>query len=213
MLKAIILSSKSDPGALIDILEEGKLFDVESAADPDAVLADAEASFDYDLFVIDGCAPDLNAESRRNFEHSLGSGAGLLFVRAAASPHPWPLIDKLAVWLTPATSPASAPERLNVRYLDHQHPVTRGLRDFEIVDSVPAGGMACDDDVHRILAASSPIESAAEDPAFIPAMISTHHGRGRVFHCVLTPAAGGEPLRRAIGRAAEWAATGNVIDF
>ncbi|MDR3708429.1 MAG: hypothetical protein P4L33_09010 [Capsulimonadaceae bacterium] len=212
MLKAIVLSAENDPAPLIDILEEGRLFEIEQGIDPETLLADPEASFDYDLFIIDGRPPVVSHGAQLNFDHSLASGAGLLLIRAATDPaRPWPLIERLAIWLRDGVTQASVHQR--IQFLDHYHPVTRGLRDFEI-DDFPVKALEIPHPaVHQILATASPCPTLATEWIANPAFISTSHGRGRVFHSMLNADAPGEPIRRTLARAAEWAATGNVLDF
>lgn len=210
MLKAVILSSETNPQPIVELLEEGLLFDIEVASDPDALLSDPDTALDYDLFIVSGAPPALSLDAHKNFDHSIATGGGLLILGGVAHPDAaWPLFDRLAVWL--GSGKPSAPVRQTVKFLDHQHPVTRGIRDFEIEAPFSAVSEAPHSGVYRLLASASPAGRVGARPQ--AALVSTSLGRGRVFHSLLAPDPNCDPLQRTLARAAEWVATGNVLDF
>jgi len=220
MLKALIIADQDISGrvsaVLADLLDEGRLFDIETNADIEATLLDLDAALDYDLFVIHGSPPNLTDAAQANFEHSLRDGAGLLIIHGEPPRgDTWSLFEQVSVCL--ADPEDSAATVVRVHYLDHYHPVARGVRDFSVVTSLPTPLNVAAPPVHTIIANAAPQDSI--DP--ITVMISTSHGRGRIFHSLIggvdsegqSPIIGCDPLRHVLTRAAEWAATGNVLDF
>jgi hypothetical protein len=206
MLKALIIAGQ-DAGVqqaiLTELIEEGRLFEASTDTEVETVLLDLSTALDYDLFVIIGTPPALSDTARINFEKSLQDGAGLLIL------HDDPGSEKAL----------AAPVR--VHYLNHHHPVARGVRDFEVTALIASPLIAPPSTPHSVVATASSMHEADPDVSVCPAMISASHGRGRAFHCFIgaidatgnSPIASCEPLRRALARAAEWAATGNVLDF
>lgn len=217
MLKALMIAGDGQGtvfrSILTNLLKEGRLFEIAEDENAARTLEDRDRALDFDLFVVYGAAPVLSDRAQANFDGSLADGAGLLIVSGQPPAREWPLLARLAGAFVRPGSPEPRTQA-HVHYLDHSHPVTRGLRDFEIV--LPQRPWpSLESESVRILAAVDAEGAAA------PAMVSASYGRGRVFHCMIAASeleensmlAASEPLQRAVARAAEWAATGNVLDF
>lgn len=224
MLKALIIADRDISGqvtaVLADLLDEGRLFDIETNADIESKLIDLGSALDYDLFVIHGSPPNITETARANFEHSLRDGAGLLIIHGERSgSDAWPLFEQVSVCLAEPTDGAATAVRIH--YLDHYHPVARGVRDFSIVTSLPTLVNVPAPPVHVIIANASPEDGVNLASHAMTVMVSTSYGRGRIFHSLIgavdsqgqSPLNACDPLRHVLVRAAEWAATGNVLDF
>jgi type 1 glutamine amidotransferase len=215
MLKALlIVEGEADwwSFGLRDILEENRLFDVTITNEAKELLADSTVAFDYDLFVVGYRSALPAGDARDNFVGSLADGAGLVIVPATsasvstANTEPFAAIEAL-------TAPANSTWTLPVHYVDHHHPVTRALRDFDVPSTLAGSQLHGDIEVF-VLATSTAVASEKA----IPVIAVCKHERGRIYQSAfgdssVAAALENEGFRRSIARGAEWASTGNVLDF
>jgi len=205
MLQAFLCTGAETVTSMLrNVLEEGRLFETNSGRIAATALEDASTASDYDLFVIYHQPSELSATAWINVLHSIETGAGALLLDSQS-----PLET-----MTPAISPgadldAAEFATTHIRLTAH-HPITRGLRGFDCVTAIPRPNSAGDGE--------SAIATAAigdGDPS--PALMVSRFGRGRIARVSVRfdPAyiANFDPVRRMIGRCAEWACAGNVIDF
>ncbi|HEY3330470.1 MAG TPA: hypothetical protein VGK19_10645 [Capsulimonadaceae bacterium] len=169
---------------------------------PDAAAAlESEAVADeYDLYVVHETPRGLTQIAWANVVHAIATGAGALLVDCA---------EPLSVLTTSSTRAAEpvAPTvtSATVHFVAH-HPITRGLRDFTVNSSAAHTEPTADESVLATL-----------QPGDVPALLVSRHARGHVARVAIGVGGGAlrsnDPARRLIHRCAEWACSGNVIDF
>ena len=212
------------------LIESGR-FDVRVEEEPDGVTAATLAA--YDVLVLDYEGPRWGELTEQAVVDFVKQGKGLVAVHAAnyaftglevlADRHkpsglkqpPWPeYLQMLGGWWTlgpPKT--AHAPRHcFTVKFVDRQHPVTRGLPEsFRVSDELYHSPQMSPD--AHILA------TAFDDPANggtgkdEPIMWTVNYGRGCVFYTALghdTSAQQESGYVSTVTRGTEWAATGAV---
>jgi uncharacterized protein len=180
----------------------------------------------YDVLVCNYTTyPDIEgrrwpAETEKAFLDYIAAGHGFVLFHAASTAwNDWPEFGEL-IGLTWQKDKATgqnisghgAQHAFVVTIVDHQHPVTAGMKDFVHVK---------DELYHRQLkhGTAQVLATTFSDPAKggsgqkEPMVVITEHGKGRVFHCAM----GHEPkpmqgvgFRSLMLRGTEWAATGKV---
>lgn len=205
------------------LLETSGRFTVTVTTDPSAALQDAAQLSQYDLLLTEYLGPDWSDAARRNFEHAVASGTGLVILHSANNAFPgWVEYEKMIGLLWREGSNHGTFHEFLVRLVDHDHPITRGLQDFMQWDELYHNLIHMHDVPIRALATaySSPDEAGTGRDE--PMMVVTQYGEGRVFHMVLGHVAlvypegasmvafENPPFQQALLRGAEWAATGQV---
>ena len=160
------------------------------------------------------------AATERALLDYIAAGHGFVLFHAASTAWgDWPEFGDLIglTWQKDKASGANisghgANHSFAVTITDANHPVTKGMKDFQHVP---------DELYHRQLlhptgkvlatAYSSPDKngSGADEPM----VVVTEHGKGRVFHCAMghhAPAMAGAGFQALMLRGTEWAATGKV---
>ncbi|GAB6185199.1 ThuA domain-containing protein [Thermopirellula anaerolimosa] len=163
----------------------------------------------YDTVVMHFKNYDPNVPGRAAFDglnRFVKNGGGLVLVHFACGAFQEFKGDfeKLAgrVW-DPALRGHDPHGAFRVEITDPEHPVTRGLKDFETVDELYTC-LAGETPIHVLAQAVSRVDGRAYPMAF-----SLNVGRGRVFHCVLghdVQALNNSSVRELYRRACLWSA-------
>jgi len=194
------------------ILVETGRFDVRVCEDPG--ILESKAIGDYDLLVLNymnAGRPSLTDEAKKNLLKAVDHGKALLcFHFSTAAFSDWdkeyiPLIGR--AWR--GGSGHGPRGKFMVHIEDKDHPITKGLEDFETDDELYAK-LVGDKSIQVLVSAKSEWSGRVEPLAF------THtYGKGRVYtylfgHDVQALKVPG--VRKLFARGAEWAATGGVKD-
>jgi type 1 glutamine amidotransferase len=160
------------------------------------------------------------AKTEKAFLDYIAAGHGFVLFHAASTAWAdWPEFGDLIglTWQVDKTtgkniSGHGSQHSFFVTITDRNHPVTKGMKDFQ---------HATDELYHRQLlhpgahvlatAFSSPAKGGSGKDE--PMAVVTEHGKGRVFHCAMghhTSAMAGAGFQTLMLRGAEWAATGKV---
>jgi hypothetical protein len=202
MLQAFLCTGQNETVAanLRDLLEEGRLFETTADTDGATALDDPAVAGDFDLFVVYGSPFGLTDTAWANVRESIATGAGVVLVGTGAN------VDALDPTVPPSPFEVAT---TRIAYIDHQHPITRGLRDFDApVATIPVP----DATLSRLAVYGSPADAA---------LAVGKYGRGHLavfgigIDVAASPSASlaSQPLRRLMARTAEWACSGNVLDF
>jgi len=214
-IRVLIVTGKDYPGhkwrettpAVRSALEATKRFDVRVCEDPEIMathLADR-----YDVVVLHYMNWETSSPSKAALEglaDFVRGGKGLVALHFACGAfEDWPEYVNLVgrVWDRSKTHDSLGPFRVHVVKKDH--PITRGLEDFDITDELyfclkGAPG------IEVLLTARSKITKQDEPMGFV-----LRYGKGRVFQTPLghdVKAFTNPGLVRLIQNACEWAATG-----
>lgn len=191
---------KERSAAVSRALDADKRLSVRVVEDPE-FLTRGEAA-DYDVFVLhfrDATPLPRAAEICKNLVRLVEQGKGLVLIHGASGAFPKQADYRNLIGRTWGSKYGHDPRGpFTVRILDREHPITRGLSDFQADDELYFG-LAGDRPV-EVLATAKSKKTGNEEPV---AFVFTH-GRGRVFSLVLghdakaidVPGAG-ELLRRA----------------
>lgn len=205
------------------LLENSGRFTVTTTTEPSAALEDAAQLAQYDLFLTEYLGPEWSEAAKNNFEQAVASGTGLVILHSANNAFPgWVEYEKMIGLLWREGSNHGDFHEFQVRIVDHDHPITRGLQDFRQSDELYHNLIHMHDVPVHVLATaySSPDQHGTGKDE--PMMAVTQYGQGRVFHMVLGHVAlvypegatmvafENPPFQQALLRGSEWAATGAV---
>jgi type 1 glutamine amidotransferase len=197
--------------AIRETLADAGRFDVRVSED--AGVLDSAASLErYDavfLHLYNAKTPTLSPAARENLVRFVKSGKGLVLSHlSSASFKDWEEFQKLCGrhWVM-GRSGHGPRGTFKARVTDREHPITKGLPDFEADDELYAK-LEGDSPVHVLVEADSDWSKRTEPLAF-----TVEYGKGRVFHetfghdgrAVRNPS-----VQKLIQRGCEWAATGAV---
>lgn len=206
-----------------DILEDTGRFVVDVADDAPAALADAAALNQYQVFVLDYNGPRWGDKAEANFLNAVKDGTGVVVIHASNNAFVgWPEYEKLCglMWIKDTTGHGKF-HSFDVKFTDHDHPITKGLPDFK----------GHPDELYHKLVNSQKVELKTLATAFDatdiggtgqdePMAVVLSYGKGRIFHTPLghtwvnddaSKASGSDPqFKTLLARGAEWAATGAV---
>jgi type 1 glutamine amidotransferase len=202
-----------------ELLETSGKFAVTLTEDPSASLGDAEALEGYDLIFSDYNGPDWSDAAKANFEAAVRGGTGLVILHAADNAFEgWVEYEKMCALLWREGTSHGAYHEFEVKIVDNDHPITRGMGDFKLPDELYHNLIHMHGAEHHVLAAaySSPDQGGSGNVE--PMMLTTQYGRGRVYHSVLGHVWAGGPMttfenkafQNTLLRGSEWAATGDV---
>ncbi|MGO9112766.1 MAG: ThuA domain-containing protein [Thermoguttaceae bacterium] len=154
------------------------------------------------------------AETEKAFLDYIAAGHGLVLFHAASTAwNDWPEFgDLIGMTWQKDTSAHGDYHSFTVTIVDREHPVTRGMEDFQHVK---------DELYHRqlkhatahVLASAFSAKSMRGTGNDEPMIVVTEHGRGRVFHNAMghdTRSMSGVAWQTLMLRGTEWAATGRV---
>jgi type 1 glutamine amidotransferase len=203
-----------------DLLDRTGLFRVELTEDPPKALANRERLSNFQLFFLDYNGPDWPDDAKAHFLDAVRKGTGVTVLHAANNGFPgWVEYETLCALCWREGTGHGRFHRFDVKVLDHDHPVTRGLPDIK---SHP------DELYHRLVhmhdAPYHVLASAFSDPATggsgqdEPMLVVKTYGLGRVFHNILGHVwQGGDmsaledaQFQKVLLRGCQWAATGDV---
>lgn len=197
--------------AVRDVLLATGKFEVKVCEDP-AILESATALKAYDvvfLHLYNAKIPTLTDPAKQNLLDFVKGGKGLCISHlSSASFKEWGEFRQLCGrnWVM-GKSGHGPRGPFKATIADKDHPITRGLGDFETDDELYAK-LEGDAPIHLLVTAASDWSHAIEPLAFV-----LEYGKGRVFHetfghdgkAIATPA-----VTKLIQRGTEWAATGKV---
>ena len=209
-----------------DLLEKTGKFEVDLTETPMEILEDAAALAKYDLLFTEWHGADWTDLAKQNFAAAVESGIDLVVLHGADNSFPgWVEYEKMLGLLWRDGTSHSVYHEFDVKIVDHDHPITRGMADFKIFDElyhhlIPMHGIN-----YHVLA------TAYSNPEFRgtsndePVMVVSEYGASRVFHMILghvwpegaDPSWGvkmttfeNESFQTALVRGCLWAATGEV---
>lgn len=194
---------------LRDIIEGDKRMEVKIVEVPEVL--DSAALDKFDVVVLhfqNWQVPGPGARARENLMRFVKRGGGLVSVHFACGAWygEWPEFEQLIgrVWYGPDGGPQHDRRGpFKVEVVDREHPVTKGLADFET-----------DDELYTCLKGSAPIHLLAQsksqvDGQYHPMAFVREFGRGRVFLTTLghdVKALAPAPVQALIQRGTAWAA-------
>jgi len=167
------------------LLEQDSRLQVRIVENPEALAAPQLSQWDvvilhFQNWQTNGPGP----EARTNLLRFVTGGKGMMMTHFACGAwyNEWPEFVTLAgrTWFGPDGGRQHDPHgKFKVEIADAQHPITRGLTDFETVD-----------ELYTCLMGDTPIRVLAHarskvDQKYYPMMFVVEPGRGRVFHSVL----------------------------
>ena len=192
------------------LLAAGK-FDVKVCEDP-GVLDSAATLQRYDaifLHLYNAKLPTLSDASKQNLLDFVKGGKGLCVSHlSSASFKEWTEFQKLCgrYWVM-GKSGHGPRSTFKAQIADKDHPITRGLQDFEADDELYAKLLG-DTPIQALVTADSDWSKQTEPLAF-----TLEYGQGRVFHETFGhdgKAIRNPSVQKLIQRGTEWAATGKV---
>jgi type 1 glutamine amidotransferase len=194
-------------------LKESGLFSIFVTTEPDTL--DFEDLKTYDVLLDNWNSwPDNEVrwpeETEQGLLRFVEEGGGLVYFHSSTSAfYTWPEFKHIstAAWIMDSTwhGPVS---QVRVTVENHEHPVTNGLADFDILDELWIN--AEQNEAFMVLGTAVNTE---EDTGVQPAIFVGSYGKGRIFHTILghdETALGTAGFQALILRAAEWASSGQV---
>ena len=193
-----------------DVLAAGK-FDVKVSEDP-LILESATALKNYDLVFLNyynSKNQPLSDPAKENLLSFVKGGKGFAISHlASASFKEWDEFHKLVgrYWVMGKSGHGPrAPFKVNIKNQDH--PITKGIPDFEVDDELYAKLLG-EGPINVLATADSDWSKKTE-----PLVFTLEYGQGRVFHEAFGhdgKAIKTEGVTKLIQRGCEWAATGKV---
>ncbi|MDW8309330.1 MAG: ThuA domain-containing protein [Verrucomicrobiales bacterium] len=186
-MRVLIVTGQDWPGhlwretapTLRRLLEEDRRLSVRILEDPHAL--DSAALTNYAVVLLhfqNWQQPGPGAAARENLRRFVERGGGLMSVHFAcgAWQGEWPEFANILGRVWDPKLPAHDPRGpFTVRIVDREHPVTRGLEDFETDDELYTC-LTGDAPIHLLAVAKSKLDGRDHPMAFVRT-----YGRGRVF--------------------------------
>ncbi|MCX6873338.1 MAG: ThuA domain-containing protein [Verrucomicrobia bacterium] len=197
--------------AIRETLLAASKFDVKVSEDP-GIFESAGTLKNYDvvfLHLYNATLPTLTDAAKQNLLDYVKGGKGLCISHlSSASFKEWSEFRKLCGRYWVMGQSGHGPRSVfKAQIADQEHPITKGLTDFETDDEL-YGKLQGDAPMHVLVSAASDWSKTVEPLAF-----TLEYGQGRVFHetfghdgkAIKTP-----NVSKLIQRGTEWAATGKV---
>ena len=218
-LKMLIMTGRNNHNwkqttAVLDsTMKDCGLFSVDVTTEPDTLKFEDLKKYDA-LLNNWNSWPENNVRWPEAAEQGLlryvDEGGGLVFFHSATSAfYTWPEFKQIstAAWIIDSTwhGPVS---QVKVSVQNREHPITRGLADFFILDELWID--AEQNEAFQVLGTAA---NTGEDTGEQPAIFVGTYGKGRIFHTILghdETALRNSGFQSLILRAAEWASTGQV---
>ncbi len=166
--------------AVRKILEQDKRFEVRIVEDPDFLASPAVSNYDVLLLHFKNYAPLAHeAAARENLANLVKQGKGLVLLHFACGAfEDWPEFANLAgrVWDRKTGHDPRGPYTVKIV---RQHPITRGMRDFQADDELYTC-LIGDRSVDVLAVSRSKVTGKDHPMAFV-----FEYGKGRVFHTPL----------------------------
>jgi len=210
------------------LLDDSGLFDVTLTEDPSAALEDAETLATYDLIFSDYNGPAWSETAKANFVEAVESGTGLVILHAADNAFPgWVEYETMVALLWREGTGHGQYHEFEVKRVDKDHPITRGLDDFRLWDELYHRLVHMHDAPYHVLATAYSDPETGGTGEDEPMMVVQQYGQGRIYHHVLGHVWKGDPeankgcsmmtfenegFQKSLLRGCEWAATGDVED-
>ncbi len=199
--------------AIRKILEETKKFEVFVCEDP-AILESKQALDKYSLILLNYFnfrVPTISDTAKENLTAFVREGKGVVNLHlASASFSEWDEFHKMVGrWWVMGESGHGPRGKFTVSIVDKEHPITKGMSDFDTDDELYAK-LVGEDPIHVLASAYSDWSKKVEPLAF-----TLSYGKGRVYHHCFghdAKAVENPPVARLLARGAEWAATGEVAE-
>ncbi len=196
-----------------EVLVESGKFDVRVSETP-AILESPSALDAADVIVLtmfNMSLPTISDQAKENLLKFVNHGKGFYVQHlGSASFSEWDEFGKLCgrKWVM-GTSGHGPRSIFPVRIVDKEHPVTKGLQDFQMDDELYAK-LQGDTPIHVLVTADSDWSKVTE-----PLVFCLEYGKGRSIHnafghddkAIKTPT-----VKQLICRSVEWAATGKVTE-
>lgn len=206
-----------------DTLEESGRFVVDITDDPAAALADTGRLGMYKVLVVDYNGPRWGEPAETNFLSAVKGGTGVVLIHASNNAFVgWKEYESLCglMWIDGTTGHGQF-HTFDVKVVDHEHPITRGLPDLKAHPDelyhklVNTQGAAV-----RTLATAHSAKDKGGSGNDEPMAMTLSYGQGRVFATPLGHVWEGSDGQKAsisdpqfkalLCRGAEWAAEGKV---
>ncbi len=194
-----------------DVLLADGRFDVRVCEDP-LILESAGALEAYDVIVFtlfNRSLPMLSDEGKKNLVDFVSGGKGFYVQHLASGSYgDWEEFGKMCgrKWVM-GTSGHGPRSVFECKVVDQEHPITRGMEDFEIFDELYSK-LQGDTPIHVLVTADSEWSGQTE-----PLLFTCNYGEGRCVHNAFghdRKAIMDSDCRTIIVRGVEWAATGEV---
>jgi len=211
-----------------ELLEKSGKFAVTLTEDPSAALEDADALKDYPLIFSDYNGPAWSDTAKANFEEAIRNGTGLVILHAADNAFPgWVEYETMVALLWREGTGHGRYHEFEVKIVDNEHPITRGLSDFRLWDELYHRLVHMHDAPYHVLATAYSDPETGGSGRDEPMMTVQRYGEGRVYHHVLGHVWPGDPeaskgcsmmtfenpmFQKSLLRGCEWAATGEVTE-
>ena len=201
------------------LLDSGK-FDVRISEDMN-ILESSKALNKYDLifFVRSNVSGEpLSDQAKANLEYFVNNGKGLVINHMASGSFPeWLEFKKMCgVYWSPKDGSGHAPGThvFDVTVTNQDHPVTKGMENFQADDELYSALVVAPDTKYEILATGKTTFEKRKGMNE-PLAITVNYGKGRVFHQCFghdQKALKQKGVRDLVIRGSEWAATGSVTE-
>ncbi|MBL8842890.1 MAG: DUF1080 domain-containing protein [Planctomycetes bacterium] len=211
----------TNPKIAEGLLQSGR-FDVDITLEPAKTLADAAAIAKYRCFVLNYNGERWGAAAEQNFVAAVKGGTGVSVIHAANNAFEgWTEYEQIVADLWRAGTGHGRYHAFDVRMIDRDHPITRGLPDLKSHPDELYHNLVHTPGVEtRVLAVAHSAKETGGTGKDEPMAIVLHYGAGRIFHTPLGHVWPGDVASRAtfdnpalhllIARGTEWAATGAV---
>ncbi len=165
------------------VLEQDKRFDVRLVEDPDFLASPAVQNYDVICIHFKNYKPVAQPQKvHENLVNAVKSGKGLVLLHFACGAfEDWPEFADLAgrVWDRKISPPHDPHGPYTVEITDKNHPITRGMKDFDAYD-----------ELYICLKGDRPIDVLATARSKVtgkdyPMAFAFQYGKGRVFHTPL----------------------------
>lgn len=201
------------------VLDDSGLFQVTLTEDPSGALEDSASLASYQLLFSDYNGPEWSEKAKANFEEAVAGGTGLVVMHAADNAfRGWVQYEKMVGLLWREGTGHGQFQEIDVKIIDKDHPITRGVADFRQWDELYHRLVHMHDVPYHVLATawSNPEKGGTGNDE--PVMVVTQYGKGRVYHHVLGHVWEGGDMRafeneyfqQTLIRGCEWAATSEV---
>ena len=211
-----------------DLLNASGKFDCTLTEDPSSDLEDAAALAQYQLLFSDYNGPAWSDAAKANFVSAVEGGTGLVILHAADNAFPgWVEYEKMVALMWREGTGHGAYHEFEVKMVDRDHPITRGLGDFRLWDELYHRLVHMHGVPYHVLATAYSDPETGGTGNDEPMMVTTRYGQGRIYHHVLGHVWKGDPeankgcsmatfenggFQVSLLRGCEWAATGEVKD-
>ncbi len=221
LIKVLILSGKNNhewqktTPLLVEIYKDSGLFTIKVSERPDTLTYNELRKFDVIVSNWNSW-PDndfrLTKEWEKDFQRYVKEGGGVVFIHAGASSfYSWNEYHQIGIGRWGKETSHGEKTKGKVYGFDQTHPVTKGLRDFYIVDEIWEKT-----DIYPGAKAIASVTATDEKDGHLisePSVFVTHFGKGRSFFTTLghdERALLNTGLQAILLRAAQWTANREV---